>query len=150
MERAVLRVVSVAVKGAVTDATALLTETMAPLRVTASADRATLNVLSAAANETDALLNAVERDATALLRETVSVERAVINPASTDESDGMEVLLNDATALTRETVSADTDVLNPETTAKVLALIVKLVFVDISTAIFSNVFNLTGAPLKMF
>jgi hypothetical protein len=150
VESAVLRVASVAVKAAVTDATASLTETMVPLRLTASADRAPLKVPSAAANETDALLNAVERDATALIRETVSVERAVINPASTDESDGMEALLSDATALTRATISADTAVLNPETTAKVLALIVKFVFVVISSAIFSNVLNLAGAPLKMF
>ena len=101
-------------------------------------------------NDTDALLKPLDNEATALFRKTVSVERAVLMPASTDESPGMAVLLKDAIALTRETVSLDNASLSVETKFNVLALIVKLVLVFNSDAIFSSVLNLAGAPLKMF
>ena len=78
------------------------------------------------------------------------MDRALIKPASTAESDGMAVLLSDATALMRTLVSLDTAVLNTDTRDIVLSLMVMAGFVLISDAIFSKVLYLVGTPLKMF
>lgn len=120
------------------------------MRVTASADKASLNAASTTANETEAALNTLDTDAAALTRADVSVERAAVMLASADDSDGTAVALSEATALPRATVSLDTSVLNAETTLNVLAFSVKLWLLLSSDAIFSNVLNREGAPLKMF
>jgi hypothetical protein len=120
------------------------------LRVTASADKASLNATSTAATEREAALNAPDADTTALTRADVSAERAARMLASADDSDGTAAPLSEATALTRAAVSPDTSVLNAETTFNVLAFSVKLWLLLSSDAIFSNVLNREGAPLKMF
>ena len=125
-------------------------DTIVLLRVTASADKASLNATSTAATEREAALNAPDADTTALMRADVSAERAARMLASADDSDGTAAPLSEATALTRAAVSPDTSVLNAETTFNVLAFSVKLWLLLSSDAIFSNVLNRMGAPLKMF
>ncbi len=125
-------------------------DTIALLRLTASADKASLNATSTAATETEAVLNAPDADATALMRADVSVESAAPMLAFADDSDGTAAPLSETTALTRAAVSLDTAVLNAETTFNVLAFSVKLWLLLSSDAIFSNVLNRMGAPLKMF
>ena len=102
--------------------TAALTDKMAVLRLTVSADKAPLNTPSTAEKDTDALLNALDSDATAFPRTPVWVERAVIRPESTAARDGMAVLLTDATALMRADISSETLVFSPATLIRVLEL----------------------------
>lgn len=121
-----LSAVSTEVRFAAVVETAALTDSMALLRLTASADNARLNAPSTEANDADALLNPLDSDATALPRATVSVDRAVLNPESTVARDGIAVLLNDVIALIRVDVSLDTPDFNALTLLSVLALIVRL------------------------